>query len=169
MLVFNLCPLLHECLWCCTCLQFLFLLICANFTRKWMSMIAFTKEIWRAMAMQVYIFREVGRSLMAVEFFISATSNAKTLFVCFLLFSLHHAYLKILYCNNISSSFSCIFCLKLKGIWNYDDSSSARTMVWMMKIFKSNILCCIGNWVECRIYMSVLLVEYQCKWASVHN
>jgi len=38
-----------------------------------MSMIAFTRKILKVMVIPVFIFREVGRSVMAVEFFISPT------------------------------------------------------------------------------------------------
>lgn len=36
-----------------------------------MSMRVFTKEIWKAMAILAFIFRELGRSVMDVEFFLS--------------------------------------------------------------------------------------------------
>ncbi len=38
-----------------------------------MSMIAFTKEIWRVMDILVFMSREMGRSVTDVEFFISKT------------------------------------------------------------------------------------------------
>lgn len=39
-----------------------------------MNMIAFTKEIWKDVDIPVYISREVGRSVMDVEFFSSMKS-----------------------------------------------------------------------------------------------
>lgn len=35
------------------------------------------KEIWRAMDILVYMFREVGRSVMGVEYFIRTTGKLK--------------------------------------------------------------------------------------------
>lgn len=45
-----------------------------------MSMIAFTKEIWRVMDILVFMSREMGRSVMDVEFFISKTGILNFLF-----------------------------------------------------------------------------------------
>lgn len=42
-----------------------------------MSMTAFTKEIWRAMGILVRIFREVGKSVTDVEFFINTKCRLK--------------------------------------------------------------------------------------------
>lgn len=44
-----------------------------NAIRKLMNMKNSIKDIWREMDIQVSIFREVGRSVMVVEFFTSAT------------------------------------------------------------------------------------------------
>lgn len=46
-------------------------------SRKLMSMTAFTKEIWRAMDILVRIFREVGKSVTDVEFFINTKCRLK--------------------------------------------------------------------------------------------
>lgn len=45
-----------------------------------MSMIAFTKEIWRVMDILVFMSREMGRSVTDVEFFISKTGILNFLF-----------------------------------------------------------------------------------------
>jgi hypothetical protein len=45
-----------------------------------MSMITFTKEIWRVMDILVFMSREMGRSVMDVEFFISKTGILNFLF-----------------------------------------------------------------------------------------
>ena len=50
-----------------------------------MSMIAFTRKILKVMVIPVFIFRKVGRSVMAVEFFISLTGKLYLLFFVLLL------------------------------------------------------------------------------------
>lgn len=54
-------------------ISFLFKKILIIFPRNWTSMIAFIKEIWIAMGIQAYIFREVDRNVMDVGYFTSAT------------------------------------------------------------------------------------------------
>lgn len=52
-----------------------------------MSMRAFTKEIWRVVVILVLTFREVGKSVMDVEFFISMTCMLKL--ISFFQFKMH--------------------------------------------------------------------------------